>query len=325
MKIIRSKKTEMGIMYRGKFDKVYKYFNKPIDGDTSVNNIPTTTAPDWVSNSHSYRIKDVVRVRLTSVDGVGWDEIYREFMCLVDGSTATPWSSSEWVDMGSENKYRMYDQVLFTKSTHTEDIVTVLRTRFEDYLMLFNMENITSVHIKQVDEDSGLVLQDREYGLRDYGCDSFAEYCYTETSEKALEVFRLESSLNIINTITLKGYDTRTVGALFLGQAHNYGCTYSGASSSSQNLTKFSNNGFITQQTGQGTIRKMSGSIRVDSMREDSLKVLLDKIGNELCVYYEDGVSSIKSNLILGCHTGFNFPMTKLSIKESKFEIIGVQ
>lgn len=293
--------------------KTFNYFNNVIS-----TNVPTSTNPEWDSNKTDYKIEDVIYN----------PTLQREYICGVDGSRAKPWLSADWKDIGAENNALMHDQSLFTKTEYTDDIVVEYQTRFENYLMFFGLENITSIHIEQRLLDTDELIKEETLELRDYGVDTWIEYAYTDTVDKQNFAYSLEGDRPAKVKVTFVGAtdSIRKIGAVIVGQSFDYGCVLVGASVKTDNLAKFVDNGQVTYFKGKGVVKSLSGTLTVPMTEVEKLDKKLDSLAGSLSVYWlNDDKCTDGIGMVLGYSEGHEFPVTNSSIRESQFNIVGIK
>ena len=293
-------------------DKVsFTYYNNVV-----YSNLDTSSHSAWNAAKTDYKIEDIVYN----------PALKREYICGVDGSRATPWKSSEWKDIGAENRYLMHDQTLFTKTEHSEDIEVHYQTRYETYLTIFSMENITSLEIEQRTLGTDELIEAKTVSLRDYGVDNFVEYCYTETTDRRNYAVEIEGDRPSILKVKFVGIDTRKVGSVIVGSGVDYGCVYTGSKVKTENLSKFVDNGLVTYFKGKGVVKRLSGSLSVPSARAEALSLKLDGLSGNLNAFWlNDDVNLQEAGMVLGYSNDYSLPIDSKGFKEIDFEIVGIK
>jgi len=289
----------------------FDYYNNVL-----YSNVNASTLAVWDPNKTDYDIEDKIYN----------PTLRREYICGVAGTRSTPWLSADWKDIGAENKELMHDQTLFTKTENSEDIEVHYETRYETYLTIFGMENITSLEVEQRTLDTDELISDTTISLRDYGVDTFAEYCYTTTEDKQNYAMEIEGDRPSLLKVKFIGIDTRKVGAVIVGSGVNYGCVYTGATVATENLSEFVDNGLVTYFKQKGVVKRLKGSISVPSVMAEALDKKLDSLSVNLNVYWLNDDENLKEmGMVLGYSNGHEFYANNNDFKESSFEIIGIK
>ncbi len=306
MKIIETNGTEVfqdGISF--------EYFNK-----VRYSNVVESPLPEWDASKTDYKIEDEI-----------YNPILRRiYKCGVDGSMKQPWLTSEWKDAGAENKEKMHDQTLFTKTESNEDIEVHYETKYESHFVVFGMENIASVKIDQVLISSGELLETKDVYLRDYGVDTFSEYCYSEIEDSSNYAFEFQGDRPLLLKIKFMGEGTRKIGAVFIGNEVDYGCVFKGSTIGSKPLSQFVDNGLVTYFKGSGIIKRLKGTLSVHSSRLESLDKKLDSLSGKLSVFWLNDDEEMKEmGMLLGYSTGHTFPVNGHSMRKTDFEIVGIR
>jgi hypothetical protein len=161
-------------------------------------------------------------------DYVSIASIKRVFRCTIDGTIGSfpPANPSLWTDYGATNSFALFDNTISTQTQSDLDFTITFDFNQINTLAILNMENITSVRIRQ----SGTTI-DKTISMRDFGVLSLYDYWYKPTKNtinfKKLDMQWLPSSTVTIDFIVL---GVGKVGSVVSGYLDELGLTLYGTS-----------------------------------------------------------------------------------------------
>ena len=236
---------------------------------TSANltsNVPETVAEYAVSGTYALGFQ--VRSAATN----------RAYESLVSGNSGNPLTdTSKWLDIGSTNRWAMFDTVNGTTTTAESPInVTVSVTGRADGLALLGITG-DSVQIIARNSD-GVVIYDQTISLiSDSGISSWYDY-FSEEIVYITDVVVTDIPLltNPTLQVIITGAGTVSVGTMVVGQVRELGGTVYGARAGIQDYSRKETDEFGNYTLVQRAFAKRSSSkIVCDNSEVDSIFNLL--------------------------------------------------
>ncbi len=187
-----------------------------------LNTIVSTNAVDETYSEYSatatYIIGDYVKI----------GALKRVYQSKIDNNTDYPYGSPNWVDMGALNSYRMFDERIYTETTHTGgDLVVELDTSRATTLAILSVRGANTIRVVYTDTLQASVLSDVTYDMRDYGVLSMYDYAYKPFYDKSQLIVPLEfvPSSTVRITFHNANGDEIGVGAVVTGIEEYLGIT----------------------------------------------------------------------------------------------------
>lgn len=157
-------------------------------------------------------------------------DTHRRYRCLVSETfsnpkdTATGDAAAEWIDIGSTNKWKMFNGILQAKTTSTDQFtVTLEPVTYVNTLAALALAGVTSIRV-EVDNTGGTTIYDKTFTSSDFSAiyDHYTYVFYQITSKEKLIVEDLPPLPNSTIRVTFNGTDME-VGELVHGFAINVG------------------------------------------------------------------------------------------------------
>jgi hypothetical protein len=193
--------------------------------------LDTTDPAEW-DTSASYAIGDRVKVTVSNINKI--------YECII-ATTAADLSpevdilkiTPKWVEIGSINKYAMFDTLRSTKTTASKYMSIVLSPgQLVDSIAILGMSGINTVNISaKVDGGADTIVYEVSIDLNRRATNSWYTYFFGRYITKAgFARFDLPTNLgNLVITITFMGAEDIGVGAVVLGNALDIGSLQRGA------------------------------------------------------------------------------------------------
>lgn len=213
-----------------------------------------------------------------------------------------------WLDLGSNNRYAMFDNSNSTQTTNGNSIVVELTVDGRaDAVSLLNMV-AASVQIVMETAEDGEIYNETFNLVSDSGVNNWYEYFFEPIIRRGdLTVYDLPSNANPTFTITInEPGEIAKVGALVIGQSRDLGYLLYGARTGIQDYSRKEADEFGNFTIVQRAFAKRATfKILVENTRIDALSALLASYRAEAVVWV--GVDDYTSTWIYGFYKDFAF------------------
>lgn len=251
---------------------------------------------------------------------------HHAYQALTDGESGNSLSNpAKWLDLGSNNRYEMFDNSNSTQTENGESIVVELTVDGRaDAVSLLNMVAATVRIVMETSADG--VLYDVTHNLvSDSGVNNWYEYFFEPVIRKAdLVIYDLPSNADPTFTITINEPGaTAKVGACVIGQSRDLGYLLYGARTGIQDYSRKE-----TDEFGNFTIiqrafaKRATFKVLVENTRIDALSALLASYRAEAVVWV--GVDDFTSTWIYGFYKDFAFEIAFMEKSYLTLELEGL-
>lgn len=275
---------------------------------------PETGYPTW-SSSTSYAVGDQVTYA---------QHIWTAAVANTNIAPGTVTTPATWTDLGADNRWRMFDDVIGSQSTNPGTVqVTVQPGTVVNSVALFNLSGLTA-HIVMTDPIEGVVY-DRTVSLRDAGVTNWYDYFFAPIGEKTdIVLTDLPTYGTASITLTVDaGSGTAAVGSFIIGTVIQLGCTQWGVSGG---ITDFSRK--VRDEFGNFTIversfaKERSFNVVVETSQMASLERTLAALRAKPVVWVGD--DDYEFTLVVGFYRDFTFVMQFKNTSQLSLNIEGV-
>lgn len=296
------------------------------DATLTSSNVVESDNPSW-SSVTNYNIGDKSMVTTPN--------IHKNYEALTaninkyppDNSTSTEpeIATPDWLDLGSTNKWAMFDQLNGSQTTNA-NTVDVEVTPNEQYnaIALLNID-ATSVQITMTDPTDGVVYDEAFELINNDGINNIYDYLFSPIEQrKDLVSLNLPTySSATIRVVITNDSSTAAVGVMAIGVQTVLGTTTYG--------TGVRNKDYSIKQTDQfgnfkikkrGFSKRADYAIAVDSSRVTFVNNYLATIRSIPCVFVGSELPNFGSTIIYGyyknadpVYTGFQISSLSLSVE----------
>ena len=163
-------------------------------------------------------------------DEVILTDTHRIYRCIVNETfsnpkdTTTGDAAAEWIDIGSTNKWKMFNGIRQTKTTSTGQFtVTLEPVTYVNTLAALAISGVTSIRV-EVDNTGGTTIYDKTFTTSDFSAiyDHYTYVFYQIAAQKRLVIEDLPPLPNSTIRVTFNGSNI-AVGELVHGFAINVG------------------------------------------------------------------------------------------------------
>lgn len=234
---------------------------------------------------------------------------HHEYQALVNGESGNSLSNpAKWLDLGSNNRYKMFDNSNSTQTLNGENIIVELTVDGRaDAVSILNMVAATVRIVMETVADG--VLYDVTHNLiSDSGVNNWYEYFFEPIISRGdLTVYDLPSNADPTFTITIsQPAAIAKVGALVIGQSRDLGALVYGAKTGIQDYSRKEADDFGNFTIVQRAFAKRASfKVLVDNTKIDALSALLASYRAEAVVWV--GVDDFTSTWIYGFYKDFAF------------------
>jgi hypothetical protein len=256
-------------------------------------------------------------------DRVSRFAIHKIFQRVVAGTTSTAPELDfvNWLEVGSTNRFRMFDDANESQTTRAENIqVTLTPGTLVDSAAFLNIDGDS---IRVVIENTAY---DRTVSLRDRTTVDWYAYFFEPFVVKTEVVFRDFPLLanNVVNFTLTKAGGIAKMGVAILGLSKNIGSTELGArigiiDYSTKNTSIFGNTTVIKRAFS----RRMEVDIFMDAAQVDEVQRLLSDLRSTPIVWIGAG-NAYGALIIYGFYRNFDIVITYFNNSKCRLEIEGL-
>lgn len=245
-------------------------------------NIAASSIDEWSASSVSYTTGSQVKYT------TGQPMPQHEFECIESHTSSAAnkpviGGTQYWADMGATNQHSMWNGKNNTRSVATDisgDIVTEFTmTRRNQFIVLLGMKNVTSARIVETvgsdvvaDNTISLVTRNTPVGMWSF---LFGERVFTKSLIQPL--FGIATTRTI--ALTLEGAPTAEIAQAMVVQAHDLGCTKTGASPRLQSFSTFEPDSYGGYKyVARPSTRQGSYTVWIDTDQVDRVYNLMEQL-----------------------------------------------
>lgn len=256
---------------------------KPITVDDTVfisSSIAENDHAEWSGASVSYSVGDK-RIRV---------ETHRIYECnTAHTSTASepPETNTKWTDIGPTNQRAMFDNVIGTSSSATDQFNVEIAPGYSGAAAFFNLVG-ESLTVTQLDSAGGSTIKEEITNLDDTPILSFYDYFFTDFVQKETVIIQdlFDNYLNSRLKVTIDGTGTVSIGVMQVGALFDWGDLKYGAQLRIEDFSKKSTDSFGNTIIVKRANRKIvSGQLIVPFEQFSQLNILARDLQSEAAVY----------------------------------------
>lgn len=268
------------------------FYNGVIDvgippGGGGLNQLDITPYSQTYTNLGAYKKGDEVILTDT----------HRRYRCLVNETfsnpkdTATGDAAAEWIDIGSTNKWKMFNGIRQTKTTGVGSFtVTLEPVTYVNTLAALAISGVTSIRV-EVDNTGGTTIYDKTFTTSDFSAiyDHYTYVFYQISVQQRLVIEDLPPLPNSTIRVTFNGSNI-AVGELVHGFAINVGELV--AEDTKSDRFRFREQAFddFGYPTGPKpiTVELNTYDVLVPKLNNPAIQSLLDKVTGENTLWIGD-------------------------------------
>jgi hypothetical protein len=253
------------------------------------------------------------------------------FESLADSNTAAPTDPTKWLDLGADNRWRMFDKKAGTKyllglTTANPEVidVTIRPGSVVNSFGVFNVKAAT-VQVTMTDPNDGVVY-DKTVTMADTGVPDWYNYYFSPFERRETTVLLdlpAYGTADVRIQIKQPG-GTATAGLIVLGPSTDIGDAVYGTglglqSYSQTNEDEFGNMTIISR----GSRRIVDYDVRIPTERISSVFRLLEKLRDTPSVYI--GHESMESTITVGRFENLSTNIANPALCEMSLEVRSIQ
>lgn len=296
-------------------------FIRPIEvtpAKLTNSNVPETEHPPW-SASATYDISAKVMLN---------HRIYEALAAVPAGvkpgeEIVTETSPAKWQDIGANNRWKMFDEVVGTRTTNPGSVsVTIKPGAVVNSLALINVQG-ESVTVVMTDPIEGGVAT-RNYTLIDAAVDSWYDWFFEDIELRtSLVVLDLPTYGTASITVTVTSSGVAAVGALVVGKFANIGAALVGTGVGIDDYSLKERDpfgGWIVKEKEFSDTAKFP--VKVDTDRVHKIKRMLIEVRAKPVVWV--GSEVYEATILYGFFTSFDLVYTGPNVSDCQLEIEGL-
>lgn len=253
--------------------------------------------------------------------------VHKIFERIIAGTTATPPEndSTNWLDIGATNRWKMFDSAVGSQTTKSDSIVvTITPGMVVNAVALLNVVAQT-VRVKMTDTIDGVVY-DSTVEMLDNSLITDWWHYFFEPIVRRQDVVFLDipsyGTASIEITITNTG-NTAACGVAVLGVAQTIGDTMMGASVGIRDYSRKEQDAFGNFIIVPRTFSKRANfQLKVQRNKTDGLQKLLAELRTTPVVYI--GSDSFESTIVYGYYRDFDIVISSIPLSDCNIEIEGL-
>jgi hypothetical protein len=281
-----------------------------------ITNVPEDDYATWVSTT-AYVVGD--RVMLDS----------HNYEALVAHSnvnpTATPTDPPTWLDLGSTNRWKMFDDKIGTVTTNPESIsVTVAPGKAVDALAFFGID-AASILVRVTDPYQGIVFESQVSPVSTDGISDWYDYFFSpvEINEDFVMLDIPAGSYGSIEIVIAKPGGIAAAGAIILGKMAVLGKTLYGTSVGITDYSRKERDDFGNfTVVERGYSKRAEFDVAIETPRLGSVQRMLAKYRAKPMVWI--GESSHEETIIYGYYREFNLVISNLAVSDCSISVEGL-
>lgn len=293
----------------------YEYYN--INATCTATDTAHTTYADlaaFMSANTTHNTDDFIAIT----------SLKRVFRCSADGTQGKlpPAYPSLWTDYGAINSFAAFDNTLTSQVESDVDFTITFEFNRINTIALLNMENMTSVRIRQSGTDI-----DKTVSLRDYGALSLYDLWYQPIKDvKNFKLIDLEWLPSSTVTLDFTVSGVGKIGAVVSGYLEDLGATLYGSSVGFDDNSVYESDEYgIAKHTKRPAIDVIDAKVIVDNNEVDYVIAKLKERRGTTSLYIGDERDhGFESMTVLGYIKKIRVPIENPSKTEFPISIIGV-
>lgn len=281
-------------------------------------NVPETEHPPW-SASTAYAIGAKVMLN---------HRIYEALAAVPAGvkpgeEIASETSPAKWLDIGANNRWKMFDEVVGTRTTNPGSVfVTIKPGAVVNSLALINVQG-ESVTVVMTDPIEGVVAT-RNYTLIDAAVDSWYDWFFEDIDIRTnLVVLDLPAYGTTSITVTVTSSGVAGVGALVVGKFANIGTALMGTAVGFDDYSLKERDPFggwiVTEKEFSDTAKF---PVKVNTDRVHKIRRMLIEVRAKPVVWV--GSENYEATILYGFFTSFDLIYSGPNVSDCQLEIEGV-
>lgn len=273
-------------------------------------NVPENEWPAWVAGSYGLgdkRIKD--------------HHIYES---LAAANTADPSDATKWLDVGSTNRWRMFDNKVESLTTNPGTIVVTIKPgAVVNSLALFNLQG-KSVTVTMVDALEGEVYR-KEVSLVDAAVTNWYDWFFEPVGRRTdLVILDMPAygSANVVVTIDA-GPEVAAVGHLVVGAAKQIGTALYGSSVGINDYSRKSTDDFGNTVVIQRSFsNRAEFDVALDTSEVTRVRRLLAELRATPVVWI--GEETYEATILFGFYKDFQIVFSGPTVSDCSITVEGV-
>jgi len=251
----------------------------------------------------------------------------RIYRSAKDANTDPLDNELSWVDYGAVNSFRMFDEIANTQSKFTTSAIVEITANWHDTISFLNLKGVTSIQVVQTDLDTGDVVYDATYALKDYGVQSLYEYWYNPIKlQTDLYIDNLKFVKNGKLVITFTSDTDGYIGAVVTGMKQDLGITLYGTSVKVKDYSQYKEDEYGNMSfVRRPFARTISAKAVIDNTMADYIFGNVAELRGEINLFVgDDRDKGFTSLTTLGYIKDFEIPFDNPIKSELPITIIGV-
>lgn len=253
------------------------------------------------------------------------------FESLADSNTAAPTDSTKWLDLGADNRWRMFDKKAGTKyliglTTTNQNVidVTIRPGNVVNALGVFNVKAAT-IQVTMTDPIDGVVY-DRIVTMADTGALNWYDYYFTPIEKRETTVLLdlpAYGTADVRIQINQPG-GTAAAGLIVLGSSTDIGDAVWGSGVGLQSYSQTNEDEFGNMTiVSRGSRRIVDYDVRIPTDRISSVFRMLEKLRDTPSVYV--GHESMESTITVGRFENLSTNLANPAFCEMSLEVRSIQ
>ncbi|VVO30350.1 hypothetical protein [Pseudomonas fluorescens] len=296
-------------------------FIRPIEvtpAKLTSSNVPETDNPPW-SAVPTYALGNKVML-----DHRNYEALAAVPAGVKPGAeVVTEASPAKWLDLGATNRWKMFDEIVGTLSTHPGSVsVTIQPGAVVNSLALVNVQG-ESVSIVMTDPIEGVVAT-RAYSLIDGAVDNWYDWFFEEIELRtSLVVLDLPAYGTASLTVTVTSSGTAGIGALVIGKTAEIGEALYGTGVGIDDYSTKERDRFGGWSVTEGEFSDTAKfPVAVDTDKVSKIKRLLTEVRAKPVVWV--GEETYEATILYGFFTSFGLVYSGPVVSDCQLEIEGL-
>ena len=284
--------------------------------------VPETDYAEW-NSATSYTVG--AKVIRTSVH-----KVFENLVPGVDATlpeNATGGSAPRWLDLGSTNRWAMFDDKVGTATTSNSSLNVVLDPGTTSGLGLLELVGET-LTITATEGAGGPAVYSQVINLDGTPVTSFFDWFYSDREQRS-DVVLTDLPAQFFGlrlTITLTPYSGQAaIGVCKLGKAHSIGCTEYGAKATIDSYSRKERDAFGAYSiTRRAFSKRTNQRIITDANGFNRIFRLLSRLESIACIYVASSDAKYQPLVVYGFYKSFEIDVSNFTTHYCNLEIEGL-
>ena len=236
-------------------------------------------------------------------------------------------SPTFWLRKSANNTYSMFDEFVNTQTTAASPLTIKLQPgEMINSLALFNLTNVTDIHIVVKDSPGGTTVLDETYNLDDTTINDWYMYFFEPYDLRTDFVLQnIPPYPNAVITCTFTSSSTVMVGTVVFGNAYQIGKTQYGVTTGIRDYSTKNTNTFgITTFTQRAFSKRMEANVYINNSDLRFVQKLLQDLRATPTVWIGSDAEGYDVLSVYGYYRDFNIEIPYPNNSFCRLEIEGL-